>query len=136
MPKSGRKARVKHSETARTEENRKVKLLEQLARFEWFQETIMPALQEDIREGKKAEDLREKYSSLIQAALISTALMDRDAGKRTAAAKDILDRQEGKAKERAEHTHRFEELSEEQLASLLKTRLAELGEDEEDSIQH
>lgn len=123
--RSSKTDRISHY--ARQNQDKQASLVDQLMEFENFKETILPAIQKDLASGMTSEQLREKYSALVQASLITTALVDRDGSKRIAAGKDILDRNEGKAKERIETTHRLEKLPAEQLDSLLLSELKDLS---------
>lgn len=127
MAKSGRKAKVDSERRARREQDRKASLVDQLMEFENFKETILPAIQKDLSSGLTAQQLREKYLAMVQASVITTALVDRDGAKRISAGKDVLDRAEGKAKDRIETTHRLEKLPDEQLDSLLLSELKEVN---------
>ena len=131
MPKSGRRAKEISTLTARAEQDRKVDMLDRLSQFDWFEQTILPAIREDLQAGTPAEALRAKYQAVVQACLISTAIADSDPKNRIAASKDVLDRSEGKAKERVEQTHKFESLDEDQLTAILKSKLAKASEEDE-----
>lgn len=103
-------------------------LHKQLAAFEEFKTEILPALQRDVASGMNPKQLREKYAALAQARLITDALTQEDAGKAAVAAKDILDRSEGKAKEKIEHTHKYKDMKDEELDAILKSELDDLAD--------
>lgn len=136
MPKSGRKTKNTISRRIHAAEIEKENLLKQLAKFEWFTENILPAMQSDLKAGKGEAELREKYAALIQAQMITTAMVDQDAKVRIAASRDILDRKEGKAKERVEQTHKFDKMKEEEVDALLLSKLKEVEDGEEESLTH
>jgi hypothetical protein len=102
------------------------KLAEQLASFEAFRSSLIPELAEDVLNGMAPADLREKYASLIQARQIMEAITSEDAGKAGAAAKDILDRSEGKATERKIVEHKFDNLTDQELDAILKSEEEDL----------
>lgn len=105
-----------------------VKAIDQLAEFEEFKRTILPALQRDLKSGMSSSDLRKKYAALAQARIISEALTNPDAGKAVVAATDLLNRTEGKATERKEIKHTLENLSEKELDAVLDSEIKELDE--------
>jgi hypothetical protein len=126
MPKSGRHARTNTANRVFGLGKSQNRTYEGLAKYDEFAETVLPAMQADIKNGATAESLREKYHAIVQATLISTALRDPDSAKRLAAGKDVLDRQEGKAKERIETTHKMGKVKAEDLRALLLTKLADI----------
>jgi hypothetical protein len=65
------------------------------------------------------------------------AMTDKDSGRALSAIKDILDRTQGRAVERTTTTHKFEKLKDEELDALLKSRLKEVADtDEEETKNH
>lgn len=111
--------------SGRPEQDSVASLIDQLTEFEDFQRTILPALRKDIKAGMSPEDMRKKYASLVQARTITTAVTSDD-GRAMAAAKDILDRTEGRATERKEITHRYAEMKDEELDAILQSEEEEL----------
>ena len=110
-------------------EDRMLKMLDELDKFEQFKE-LLPQLQRMLAEGKSEDEIRQWAAPFVQANMVHTALTDTDTKTRVAAGKDILDRKEGKAKETKSITHRLENLTEEQLDALL---MSEETADEERS---
>lgn len=105
--------------------------LDNLIEFEEFKESLLPAIRKDLLAGKSAAELMEKYQALAAARVISIAAAELDSGKALAAAKDIIDRTSGKAKESKEITHKLEKLSDEELDALVAAKQAELAADED-----
>ena len=103
-------------------------LIDTLTAFEDFRTEIFPALRRDLASGMTAKELREKYAAMAQARLISEAITSVDAGKATASAQDIINRVEGKATEKKEVTHRFKDLSDEELDAVLKSEEEDLSD--------
>jgi len=129
-PKKNRKQYSSHNAERRIEN-----LFEQLAQFEDFKATILPALQQDLQDPDiTPAKLREKYAAILQARLITDALSTKDEGKAATIIKDVLDRTEGKAVEKKEYTHRFENMTDHELESVLQSELNEL-QDMEDRFQ-
>lgn len=104
-------------------------LIDDLIEFEDFREKILPAIRKDVASGMSAAELRTKYSSMVQARQITEALV---AG--GSAAKDIIDRTEGKPTEKREVKHTFDSMSDEELDALLLSEEEDL-EDMEGRFQ-
>lgn len=102
--------------------------LSELEEFERFKEEILPKLRDAIAKGVKAQDIYKQYSSHAAARTVTIALTEADAGKALNAAKDILDRAQGKAVERKEFKHKLQDLTDQQLDALL---LSEQDDDDE-----
>lgn len=111
------------------------KALDDLAEFEEFKEKVLGMIRKDIYGGMTPEELRKKYASYVQGRVLTAVITEEDNGKALAAAKDILDRSEGKAKERHEHTHKYENLKEEELDSLLMSELGAMSSSDDDETR-
>lgn len=98
--------------------------LDDLAQYDTFAVGLLPQLKELLAKGASAEDIYAKFAPMAAARAVMVAMMDVDSGKALAAAKDMLDRDGGKAKERSEVTHKYSQLPDNQLDSLI---LSELG---------
>lgn len=114
--------------TGRPEQNGAAELVDELARFEKFKQDVLPELRDDIRAGLTASEIMKKYSALAAARTITTVALEVDSGKALAAAKDILDRAEGKPKERVEHTHRYDQLTDDELDAQVLARAQEMAD--------
>lgn len=130
MRRGGRKGKSDLFDLAQKAQDRGNQAIDDLAAFEEFQATILPALRQDLNSGLTAEQLREKYLPLVQAAMLTTALASPDAKARLTAGKDIIDRAEGTATQRIEQTHRLEKLPEEQLDALLLSEISQINPDD------
>lgn len=106
--------------------------LDDMSEFRKFREELLPVIRKDLEAGLSGEEIMRKYESYAAARIISIAAMEQDSGKALAAAKDILDRSQGKAKERSEVTHKLEKLPEEQLDALLLAKLEEAQDEQAD----
>lgn len=107
--------------------------LDELSAFEEFKESILPAIRKDLNAGLSASEIRKKYASIVQASMVTTALIDPNPAARLTAGKDILDRDEGKAKENKTVEHKFSHLSDEQLNAMLISEEAEVADLEDDN---
>lgn len=103
-------------------QNRAVSLADAIADFE----DLLPGLRSAIRLGLSAEEIYGEFTQLVAARGVHIALTERDSAKALSAIRDVLDRTQGKAKERTEYTHRLEKLPEEQLDAAIKTKIAEV----------
>ena len=116
----------KPPKTGKQNEDKMVKVLDQLDLFERLKKEIMPCIIKDLAKGFTAEELRNKYLAKIQAAQLTQALTD---PKAAAERKDVLDRSEGKATEKREITHRLKDLPEEELDALLLSEVGDMNDD-------
>lgn len=105
--------------------------LDDLADYEDFKQEILPILRQDMSKGLSADELREKYKNYLVARQISIALTDDDSGKALAAAKDLIDRLEGKAVERKAIAHKFEQLPDDQVDAIIEQKLKELSDEDD-----
>jgi hypothetical protein len=132
--RGGKNLKTDSYKLAQKEQNAKADLVDRLMALEDFENTVLPALQADLKAGMSSDQLREKYTAIVQAQLITTAISSQDVKARLAASKDILDRAEGTATQRIEQTHRLEKLPEDQLDAILKSELD--GLDSDDEVAH
>ena len=114
-------------------EYRMVATLDALAEFEAFQDDILPLLRKAIKEGWTREqiDQHPKVQALLAARQITIALKEMDSAKALSAIKDLRDRTQGKPTEKVETTHRMAQLPDEQLDSILLSKLEAAGDDAE-----
>jgi len=126
MPSRGRKLRggAKKLDGRRTIASR-VKLHDELAAFEEFKEEVLPMLRKDLKNKLSPSQIRKKYLSYLTARQVTIGLTARDEAKSLAAIKDVFDREEGKAKESKDVTHRFEDLPDDQLDALVLSQIAD-----------
>ena len=120
----------------RREEYGKEKTLDTLAQFEEFKATVLPQLRKLMSEGASSEKMRQELQPLLTARMLSIALTEMDSNKAITAIKDQLDRQEGKAKERTEHTHKFQNTSDQELDAIVLSKLKEAELDESEQNEH
>jgi hypothetical protein len=106
-------------------------LHESIKELEEFKATLLPALRKDLLAGMSEAQIQKKYAAYVQTRLVQIALMDEDSGRALAAAKDILDRTNGKATEKKEVLHRFKDLSDAELDAVLESEEQDLSTMEE-----
>lgn len=112
------------------EEMKQVKLHQELSQFEEYQ-TILKSIRKDIKNGMTEKQLQQKYAPLAQARIISEMLTNENGAAALAAAKDLLDRVNGKATEKKEVSHRFADMSDTELDAVLKSEEADLQDMEQ-----
>lgn len=105
------------------EENYVNDFVDRINKFEEFQKDILPMLRADIANGTPPEELIKKYRTHLAARQVTIALTEVDANKALAAIKDLRDRDEGKAVNREEVTHKYENMREEEIESILLSKL-------------
>ena len=105
--------------------------LDDLAEFEDFKKNLLPELQKDLKAGLGADALAAKYTTKALARVINISLTAESESVALAASKDVLDRALGQATKKVETTN-FVALKDEEVDSLLATKLAEAGLELED----
>lgn len=121
-----RTRQAKYKRKSDKEEFATNRLVDDIDKFMDFKANVLPALRKDIEGGMCAEELRKKYSALMTARMISIGLTSEDSRSALSAIKDVIDRTEGRAKERSEVTHKLEKLNDTELDSLLNSEFKEL----------
>ena len=114
-------------------QHRAAGLLDDVTAFEDFRASILPVLRDALKQGMDADTIYKKFQAFAAARAISIAATEIDSSKALSAIKDILDRTQGRAKERQEVTHKLSSLPEEQLDAILLSKLqANMSGQEED----
>lgn len=121
FPKAARKKR-KDGYAALTKATR---LADDLAEFEIFKENILPLIRRDLNAGLTAEEFFKKYAPYAAARGVNIALTHEDKSAAINMIKDILDRTQGKAVTREEHSHKYEQLSDSELDAMILTKIQE-----------
>lgn len=118
-------------------QHRAAGLLDDVTAFEDFRASILPVLRDALKQGMDADTIYKKFQAFAAARAISIAATEIDSSKALSAIKDILDRTQGRAKERSEVTHKLSSLPEEQLDAILLSKLqAQSPEQEEEENEH
>jgi hypothetical protein len=124
----------KYGANTNSVENIQIRTIQNIRDFEEYRDEILPKIRKMLKDGRKAEEIMQFAQSYAAARIVSIALCEEDVAKAMVAAKDVIDRTQGKAKERTETTHKFEKLKDEELDALLASRLAEVADSE--STEH
>lgn len=132
MAGRGGKARKK-SETG--EQDSMAFLMDELLAFQDFRTTVLPKLQEMVKQGKSADEIFKFAEAMAAAKMVTHALTDTDSGRAITATKDILDRSVGKAKERHEHEHKYAKLTDAEIDALLASEEQNLSDVEDEKLQ-
>lgn len=109
-------------------------VLDELLEFEKFRSEILPKIRQMLEDGKSPEEILEFGKAMAAAKMLTIALTETDSGKAITAAKDVLDRTGGKAKERIEHEHKLSKLKDEELDSVILSAIG--SDDETDTPEH
>lgn len=123
--------RSQRGHLAGKEINTKARSLDELAEFEDFTANILPAIRKDLKAGMSETQILEKYKALAAASIATLTTRIDEPAVALAAARDILDRTQGKAVERRQVEHRLGKLPDEQLDALLLTEMADDEADEQ-----
>lgn len=117
--------------------SRMARKLDNLAAFEEFEATILPALRKDLKSGLTAQQILEKYQGHAAAVLASGMFLSGTPADARAAAKELLDRVQGKPTERRELTHKLDRMPEKDIDALLVSKLDRIGSggDDEESAE-
>lgn len=124
----------KQKNTGAREQDRRNELLDQLQEFSKFREEILPVLRDALQKGMKADEIYGKFQAYAAARAVSIAATELDSSKALSAIKDILDRSQGKAKERSEVTHKLEQVPDDQLDALILSRLRDEKDEAEEDL--
>jgi hypothetical protein len=120
--KSGKRGKQTYNRT----EAQLARSLDKLAAFQDWSADILPRLRKMLANPDVTpEDILEFSKAYAVAKVATIAFTDDDNARALSAAKDLLDRSLGKAKERQEVEHKFGKLKEEELDALIESRLAE-----------
>lgn len=99
--------------------------LDDLAAFEQFKEDVLPMLQKAVKEGWSPQRIYEAAQAHAAAKAVTLALTEMDSSKALPAIKEVLDRSMGKAAEKKTIKHEFEEMTDEELNSLLASEMSD-----------
>lgn len=123
----GKRNRQAHlSKTANAMQEGQARALDTLADYEDFTSTFLPALQKDLRAHLSMDQILKKYEPVIAARLVQLGVTA-DGSVALGALKEILDRTQGKAVQKQEHTHKLARLKDEELDAMLASKLAKSG---------
>jgi transcriptional regulator NrdR family protein len=108
--------------------------LDKLAEFEEYEKDILPKLRDFVKEGRTASEITEFFQAYVTAQLVTMAMVEKDSGRRLAAIKEVLDRGIGKSTEKKEVTHKYDNLSEDEIKASIITKINKLSDSEEDEL--
>ena len=128
----GRKGRL----ASNKQEAEMVRSLDELAEFQEYRDKILRRFHKMLKDGAEPQEILKVAQSLAAARLGSMAATEFDSGKALSAIKDLLDRTQGRATEKKEVQHKFEKLTDEELDSLVASKLGALQDEEEENQTH
>lgn len=106
-------------------EEQAARSIDRLAEFEEFQDMFLPSIRKDLTKGASWEEILKRYKPFVAARLVQLGIT----GGETAALgaiRELLDRTEGKAVQKQEHTHKLAKLPEDELDAVIKSKLEKL----------
>ncbi len=109
-------------------EKQAVRSVDKLAEFEEFHEMFLPSIRKDLVKGASAEEILKKYKPIIAARLVQLGATGGESAA-LGAIKELLDRTEGKAVQKQEHTHRLARLPEDELNAVIASKLSKIKKD-------
>ena len=122
-----KKGKARHSAENYAEKDM-VRNLDDLDFLQKFKKDLLPSLQKAVKQGLSAEAIFRMAEPMLAAKLVTEAIRSEDVGKITNAIKNILDRSSGPVTQKVEETHKYENLSEEQIRSLVAHKLTKAQE--------
>ena len=121
--------KVHHSNRKAAIEAKMSSALEDLSEFESFKRDLLPKIRQALKDGKKPEEIMNLAKSLAAARVATIAAFDMDSKTALTAARDLLDRTEGKAKETKSVEHSLKHAKPEELDAILLSKLEEAGDE-------
>lgn len=109
-------------------EDKMISNLDSLAEFNEFQRTLLPIIKGAVKSKDAPKAILELARSYAAARIALIMATDPDNKTALAAAKDLLDRTEGKAVERRELRHSMANLKDEELDALVMSKIDESEE--------
>lgn len=125
----GQKKNINKQLAVNPEEERMARIMTKLEGYEEWQKDVPALLKKAILEGKDASQLYEQFSSVAAVRVIQILMTEGDSGKALAAAKELLDRQYGRATEKKIVRHQFDDMPDDDLDAILISELEELTDD-------
>jgi len=122
----GRKKRAANGQLGELKQTANAGLLDDLDQFEQYRKDVLKQIRDDLKRGLSADQIRDKYKPLVQARITTMALTSKDEKSALSAAKDIIDREDGRPTERKEITTHFDKMPDEQIQATLETELKDL----------
>jgi hypothetical protein len=104
------------------------RVIDELAEFDEFKATVLPKLRQMIKGNAPSKEILEAGRALVAARLATIAATEPDAKTALAAAKELLDRTDGKVTERREVEHKMAKLKDDELDALVLTAFNESEE--------
>jgi hypothetical protein len=113
-------------------ENKMLDKLDELAAFEEYRNQILPVLRKMVVSKTPPSEIYDAVKSLAAARLGTIIATELDPVKALSAIREVLDRSEGKPKERVSHEHKLSKLKDEELDSVILSTLTDLTKSDKD----
>lgn len=118
--------KTKKNPRRKTSSQQEDSIMEDLELFQQWRKEVLPELRELLLKGAGPKELAKKYASHAVARMVTIALTEKDPTKAFSACKDLIDRSEGKATETQKIEHKYAEMDETELNSILQSELGDL----------
>jgi hypothetical protein len=119
----GRKQRqTDHERTAHALQEAQARSLDDLSEYEEFREMFLPAIRAALLKGMTSEQILAKFKPVMAARLVQLGVTGSE-NAALGAIKELLDRVDGKAVQKQEHTHRLAKLPDAELDAILQSKL-------------
>jgi len=126
-PKTTNTKRLHFQKLKDNADKKMARTTDNLAAYDELYKTMLPMLQQDLKNGLTAQQILKKYSHLAAARVVTTAMdSEGDAKTALAAARDVLDRSEGKATETKIIKHQFAEMSDDELDAIILSKMIDV----------
>ncbi len=106
-------------------------LSDAISEFDEFRQEVLPELRRMLAAKASPSQMRKEFMHYLTARLITEGITNPDATKAISAIKEIFDREEGRATEKKEVSHRLGKLKDEELDALLISELEAMPDDEQ-----
>ena len=88
---------------------------------------FLPAIRQALLKGLNSEQILKKFEPIVAARLVQLGVTGGESAA-LGAIKELMDRTQGKAVQKQEHTHKLAKLPEEELDAVLQSKLQKIGQ--------
>lgn len=114
------------SKAANAMQEGQARALDQLAEYAEFQDMFLPSIRKALLGGASSEQILAQFKPLVSARLVQLGLTGSESAA-LGAIKELMDRVDGKAVQKQEHTHKLARLKDEELDAMLASKLVKSG---------
>lgn len=122
-----RQRQTEHERTANALQEAQARSLDDLAEYAEFRDMFLPAIRQALLKGLNSEQILKKFEPIVAARLVQLGVTGGESAA-LGAIKELMDRTQGKAVQKQEHTHKLAKLPEEELDAVLQSKLQKIGQ--------